>query len=482
MIVRRLPMLVLSVIAVVVIVVAARNTVQPASAVFSNVVAPWMPAVPPPGGLTATWFCPGVPAGGADGAGGVVRVVNTGEAEMAGRITVFGVAGDPVTESMAVAKFSFQEFDLDALVDSPYAAAFVEIDGGGGLVEQRAESGTDLSIAACANTPSNEWYFAAADTLGDSVSQLVLSNPNEDAAIVDITVSTSAGIRRPQSLQNYPVPPRSVRIVSVNGVRADETEVGLSVVASRGDVVVGRSQTYATEERTGYAMTLGAPALRNQWWFASGVNDPAVAVTYSVYNPNDSDVEMIPVLLGFPVDAEFVPPEPFVVPGGDVGVFSLDDVAGLPEGIVSAVFASSDPDLRVVVERTITQTIEGVRTTSVTGGATPRFADGYVANTWYAGIGADEATTQGLVVYNNTATDAVVTVQAITPAGVVNVDSLASIPLGSSRAIAIDLTDEALLGHPLIIRSTSQVFVERVMPREPGAQGRVSVWAVPANV
>jgi len=38
-----------------------------------------------------------------------------------------------------------------------------------------------------------------------------------------------------------------------------------------------------------------------------------------------------------------------------------------------------------------------------------------------------------------------------------------------------------LQGYPLIIRSTSRFLVERVMPREPGAQGQVSVWAFPAN-
>jgi len=440
-----------------------------------------MPSVPLPGGLTSTWFCPGVPAAGADESGGVVRVVNTGDGAMAGRITVLSVAGDPVTQPVSVEAFSTAEFDLDALVDSPYAAAFVEIDGGGGLVEQRARDPRGHSVAACANRTSDEWYLATGDTLDDSVEQLVLSNPNDDAAIVDITVSTSAGVRRPPSLQNYPVPARSVRIVDVNDVRADETEVGVSVVASRGDVIVGRAQTYGTEARTGYAMTLAAPSLRDQWWFAYGVNDPDVSVTYSVYNPNEADVEVMPVLLGFSQDAEFVPPEPFVVPDGEVVVFALDDVTGLPAGLVAAVFASSDPDLRIVVERVVTQTIEGVRTTSSSVGGTPRLADGYVANTWFVGIGADEATDGGLAIYNITAADAVVTVQAITPDGIVTVDSLASVPLGSSRAVTIDLSDEALLGHPLIVRSTSSVFVERLLRREPEAQGRVSVWAVPAN-
>jgi len=73
-------------------------------------------------------------------------------------------------------------------------------------------------------------------------------------------------------------------------------------------------------------------------------------------------------------------------------------------------------------------------------------------------------------------------VQAITPTGVVNIDSLAAVDLPENGALTIELTDDLTVnGHPLIIRSTSRILVERVMPREPGAQGQVSVWAFPAN-
>ena len=126
-----------------------------------------MPSAPLPGGLTRTWFCPGVPAAGEDGAAGTVTVFNVGDAAMGGRITVLGVEGDSVTEPVDVAAFGQQVFDLDALVDSRYASAFVEIDGGGGLVEQKATTSEGESIAACANGTSREWYFATADTLDD---------------------------------------------------------------------------------------------------------------------------------------------------------------------------------------------------------------------------------------------------------------------------------------------------------------------------
>jgi hypothetical protein len=118
----------------------------------------------------------------------------------------------------------------------------------------------------------------------------------------------------------------------------------------------------------------------------------------------------------------------------------------------------------------------------VTLGATPRFADGYVAGTWYVGVNPDVPIEGGLTIYNSTAADAVITVQTITPgSGVQTVESLADITIPPYYAQSIDLTDPAVVGSPLVIRSTVPVYVERVLPREPGAQGRVSVWAVPAN-
>lgn len=482
MIARRIPMLIASIAALIALVLIARTTIAPTQAVFSNVAAPWMPSAPLPGGLTSTWFCPGVPAAGDEGTGGDVRVFNTGDAAMGGRLTVLAVGGEPVTQPVSVAPHSVQTFDIDALVDSPYASAVVEIDGGGGLVEQLAKHPEGESIATCANGPSDEWYLAMGDTVGDSRELIVLSNPNEDDAIVDFTFATSAGVRQPQSLQNYPVPARSVRIVDVNDVRVEEPHIGVSVVASRGTVIMGRAQTFSQEARRGYVMTLGAPTLRDQWWFAHGLKADNVDVTYMIYNPNDDDIEITPVVLGFPQNPDFQVPEPFVVPDGEVYPFRLADIVQVPEGLVTMVFASGSIDQGVVVERVITETIDNRPTTGVTLGANTRLADAYVAGTWYVGISPGVGVEDGLTIYNSTQEEAVVTVQTITPeGGVQTVESLAEVTIRGFFAQSIDLTDPAVIGTPLIIRSTVPVYVERVVPREPEAQGRVSVWAVPAN-
>jgi hypothetical protein len=477
-ILRRLPMLVVTIAALIAVALGAGTAVVPTDAVFSAVSAPWMPAAPLPGGLTSSWFCPGVPAAGEEGRTGSITVFNSADVALRGRLTVLRVDGEPVTQDIEVPAFRSLAVRLDELVESPFAAAFVEIDGGGGLVEQLAVDPAGESVAACANASAAEWYLAAGDTLDGSVEQLVLSNPHDYPAVVDITLATERGARIPEQYQGFAVPARSVRVIDVGtDIIGDQTRVGISVVATRGRVVVGRSQLLDQAERTGYVMTLAAPAARDQWWFVYGERADNVVENFYLYNPGEEDATVTPVLLGFP-PAGMDPPEAIVVPDGEVVEFRVADVAGLPDGAHSVVFGT-EPATPVVVERVITRTIDNVATTSMTLGATTR-PDGYIANTWYVGLGPAVATQGGLVVYNNTRADSVVTVQAITPDGVQNVPGFADVTVAAGAIHAIDIPDAAL-GNQLIVRSTTQMFVERILPREPDAQGRVAVWAVPAN-
>jgi hypothetical protein len=473
-------MLVVTIVAALAVALGASTAVLPTNAVFSTVSAPWMPAAPLPGGLTSSWFCPGVPAAGEEGRSGSITVFNSADAALRGRLTVLRVDGEPLTQDIEVPPFDSLDVALDDLVDSPYAAAFVEIDGGGGLVEQRAVDPAGESVAACANASARAWYLAEGDTLDGSVERLVLSNPHDYPAVVDITLATERGVRVPEAFQGFAVPAQSVRVIDVGtDIIGDQTRVGVSVVATRGRVVVGRSQLLDTPDRTGYVMTLAAPDVRDQWWFVYGEQADNVVENYYLYNPGEEDAEVTPVLLGFPQPAGMEPPETIVVPDGEVVEFRLGDVAGLPQQPHSVVFGT-EPTTPVVVERVLTRTIENVATTSITVGATTR-PDGYVANTWYVGLGPSAPTPQALALYNNTTAPAVVTLQAITPEGVQTVPGFADLAVTPGAIRYLDLTDPLTLGNQLIVRSTTQLFVERILPREPDAQGRVAVWAVPAN-
>lgn len=486
MIVRRLPMLAVAVASVATVAVVGRDTVEPGSAVFSAVSAtsPWMPSAPIATTLSSTWFCPGVPASDADDEGGEIVVANADAVELRARVTLLGESGDPVTEDITVAPHARTTVDVGAAITTPYASAVVEITGGTGVVEQRANhligDAAATSVAACATSTSASWYLAEGFTAEGSTEELILTNPSPSSVTVDVGFATQEGSREPIGYQGFPVPGRSVRVIDMAEIAArDEPEVAVSVVATSGTLLVGRSQLYGGTDRRGFDVSLAAPAARDQWWFADGEFGEGITERYSIYNPGDDGVEVTPVLLGRS-STEFVPIDPISVPARQVVTLSMADVPDLPEGRHSMVFDTLNPEDLVVVERVITRTFDDLPTTSVVMGAPPRLEDGYVATTWTMAVGADEATEDALVVYNVDATDAVVTVQAVSPDGVVNVPSLAEVPLPANGLITIDLTDEEAIGRQLIVRSTSRVFVERLLPRDTGALGRVGSWPLPA--
>ena len=474
MILRRLPVLAASVIATVAFLEVARDTPAPEPAVFATIPAPWMPSVPSGSALTSTWFCPGVPADGAEGSDGAFVLANAGPAPMQARVTLLAGPGQAVELPMTVEPYSRATVDPSASVAAPFVGAMVEIDRGGGLVEQWATQPAGTSVAPCTTQPSSEWYLAEGFTAENSSEQLVLANPYDQSAIVDIGFATADGSRLP--LESHPVPARSVEVIDMDALAArDEPEVAVSVVAQRGQIVVGRAQLYDGGGRLGYSMTLAAPSARSQWWFANGLKGPDVVQRFSLYNPTEEAVEVTPLFLGI---SEGVTVEPIAVPAREVVTFSSDGVAGLPDGRHALVFATADSSDSIVVERAITRTIDDIPTTSVLPGATARAEDAFVPTTWTFAIGPGEPTDAAIVVYNSEAVLGTVTVQAVDAAGVVAVPGLESVALQPGELITIALPDGADDAQ-LVVRSTSRVFVERSLPREPGAQGRSASWALP---
>jgi hypothetical protein len=477
-------MLAVSVVALGAIVATGRTTDPPVRAVFATVTTPWMPAAIPAGELTSTWFCPGVPATGAEGVGGSVVVANDRDQPMTARVTLFAGADQSVEQSITVPAFDRATLDVGAALTAPFVSAMVEIDGGGGLVEQRAEAPAGdtaaESVAPCTTDTSSQWFVAEGFTAGGSVEQLVLTNPYDEVAIVDIGFATAAGSRQPAQLQGRPIAPRSVEVIDLAEIAArDEAEVAVNVRATFGELIVARSQVWQGEGRSGFALTMGAPALRSQWWFVNGDKGEGVVEAYSLYNPTESDVEVQPTYLGISEGTDLI--DPIVVPARQVVSYTPDDVPSLPDGRHAVVFGTTDESQSIAVEQVITRTIDDVATTSVLLGGVSRPEDAAVAQTWMMAIGPSEPVEDALVVYNIDNVAGSVTVQAVEPgAGPTTVPSLSAVPLPAGGLITIPLTDPAVLDRALVVRATSRVFVERSLPREPGAVGRVGSWALPA--
>ncbi|MFV0309034.1 MAG: DUF5719 family protein [Desertimonas sp.] len=486
---RRLPMLGVCALGALTVATAGRELPDPLTAVFSesSAAVPWMPSAPITTPLSTTWFCPGVPAADADDVGGEVVIANTDEVALDAQVSLLGIDGDPVEQEVTVEPRGRATIDVDEAITSDYAGAIVEITGGAGVVEQRAtnplgDGAVARSVAPCTTTTSTTWYLAEGYTQEGSREQLIVMNPYPSEATVAIRFATQGGTRAPTDLQSELIPPFSVRVYDMADLAArDEPEVAVTMEATRGAITVARAQTYVGTGRRGYAVTLAAPAARTQWYFVDGESGEGITERYSIYNPGDERIEVQASVVGIDLGSDFIPIEPIEVGRGQVATFSPDDVTGLPEGRHAFVFAAQSLDQGVVVERALSRTFEGLPTTSVTLGAPPRYQDGYVASTWTMAIGVDEPTLAALAAYNIDAADATVTVQAVTPEGIVNVPGLEAVALPANGLVTIDLTDDVAIDHQLIVRSTSRIFVERLLPRDEGSLGRVASWPLPAQ-
>ena len=477
---RRLPALVLVVAAIVSLAFAARDRIDARAPVFSVAARGWMPVAPPLGGLTETWFCPGVPATGTDDVEGEVVIANRFEMPIVGSILLLNDQNETARLDLAIDGYSSAVVDLDATLPSEIVGAVVEVEGGGAIVEQVSIHPSGRSVVACANATSDQWYLADGFTVEGSLDQVILTNPYEQTVVVNLEFATVEGSRQPASYRGLTVPAQGIRLIDLGAPGAgaqSEPILAVKVETTRGRVVVGRFQRFLGGGRLGTEVSLAEPELRNQWWFANGDKGPGVSERFSIYNPTSDSVEVDVVFLG--IDTPFGV-EPIQVPAREVVVLETGPIADLGEGRHASVFATSTAEPAIVVERAVTTTDGDSVGTSVIAGATPR-QDGYVATTWHVAAGPAAPVEAGLVVYNsnNTAPGAV-SVSVVGSSGPVPVEGLQDLPIGPAAVLAIDLTDPLVVGRPLVVESTTRVFVERSFPTGRGDL-RTSSWAIPAG-
>lgn len=442
--------------------------------VFTALGEPTMPFVPYGSFITSSWYCPGVPAG-ADGLGGNVVVTNFGDEPIRGRLTVYttaeGVA--PVSTPIAVEARAVERIDLTQYQpQGAFVSALVEIDDGGGFVEQQAIHPAGNAVAACSNAASSSWYFAEGFTVDGSEEQLVLTNPFPDTAIVDVGFVTVRGARNPARYRGFPVPGHSVRIIDFGSGAKDEPIIAAEVIASRGRLVAARSEHFVGGGRVGYSMALGAPSLASQYYFADGEVGTGITEEYRVFNPTDQEVTVDVNFLG--AGSSFQNDTQLTLPAGGQTSLDTKDVAGLPVGRHGAVFSTLS-SASIVVERIITRPAgeSSVATTVVMG------SPSVLASTrWSGGISSDLAVDDVLVVLNVDNVDTTVSVSTLGPGGLVPVTGLSAVALPAGGVISIPLTDPAVLGRPFVVQSSQRLYVERLLPRGGDLRGRSGSFAL----
>lgn len=475
---RRYPALALVLVALSAIVLSARNTTDAEVATFSLAAQGWMPSAPAVTGSTETWFCPGVPASGLDGDEGTLTIANRGGDRLVGSVLLMNDRSETRRLQVNIDGWSSATVDLDATMPGQFVGAVVEINGGGAVVEQTSFQTVGSSVAPCANATSDTWFLADGFTVEGSLDQIILTNPFEQTVVANLEFATREGSRAPASYTGLTVAARSVRVIDLGAPGAGaqgEPILAVSVEATRGRLVVGRSQRFLGGGRLGSQVTVASPVLRDQWWFVNGDKGPGVSERFSIYNPTAEVVEVDVVFVGI---TRAVGVAPIAVPARQVVIFESGPQADLVEGRHATVFATQAKE-SVVVERAITRVGDDTISTSVMAGATPR-QDGYLASRWFISSGPSTPTDEAVVLLNGDNTPATVSVFAVGTSGPVLVPGLEAIELPAASLLTLDLTDPVVIDRQLIIESTGRIFVERSFSTGVGG-ARTSSWAIPAG-
>lgn len=486
---RRIPAMVLAVLALAGAVAATRYQPQRDEAVFGLFEAPWMPHAVESGEVTEAWFCPGIPATGVDDTGGILRIANRRGEPSAGTAVLFNDKSETKRIDLNIPAFSVQEIDVAAELKGEITSAVVEIAVGGTLVEQVSKTPTGNSIAPCSNSTSSNWYFADGFTTDGSRERILLSNPYDQPIVAKLTIAVTAGARDQADYRNIPVPARTVKIIDLGTVGSgvqDEEMVAVTVTALRGQLAVGRVAEFAGGGRSGVQVSTASPALSDQWRFAGGRKGEGIVERYSIYNPTEAPIEVEAVVLG-PTAGTDAQGNPILIDiptipisAGHIAEFDPSSIDGFPDGDYAVVFSTlSTPS--IVVERATTQTIAGSTNTSVIAGATARPIDQYLPTQWQVPAGPADALEAALIVHNLDLTPGTLTIYAIGANGPVQVPGMIDLPLPNSDAIMrVDLSAPEVLGRQLIIQTTNRTTVERWY-RSGRGDTRTVAWAFPTG-
>lgn len=479
MTVRRILSGLLLLAGVVASVIVARSEVTSEQSAFGTSFRPGTPAlVAGEDAITSTWFCGGTSALGSSPEGeygGEIVITNTQDSDATALVTVLTADQPPATQVVIVKGRSRESVDIDQMVKAPYASAYVEVDKANASVEQRAIHPAGVAVSPCANQTSAEWYFPDGFTASSSDLRILVSNPYLTPSIVDIAISTSEGPRSPSNLQGYVIPARSLRVLNIAQVGfRDEKVVAISVKANSGRVVAAKYQHYLGTGRLGHVMSLGASSLSDQWLFADGEKGAGITENYMILNPTSEPVVADLVILGVDPTLATIPPTAVTVPPGEVVVFDVSTIPGLPDGDHGAVITSRTGE-NLAVERILTRPVEGTFSTSAVIGV----QRGFLSNRWRASVGVTLPIDRALMVLNTSGSTAKVSVLVLGPAGEVPIEGFIDMELAANDILPIDLTDPDLVGLALEIVSDQPILVERRLERNSTLRGRSGSLALP---
>jgi hypothetical protein len=260
------------------------------------------PAAPATGDpYSARWVCPllaGQPA--------TVTIANVGGATATLQAAVHtGKKPSPLASRTMEAGVS-QQFPL-----RPKEDGYVQVEAFGAPVVASAGG------LGCAPGPGNRWWLPASDTRQGIETTVVVANPNNEPAVVDLVPHVTAG-SLPSDKELF-VPPKTAVTRQLGDVATTGLKPSIEVVARAGRVVAGAAVRRAGAREPTLLPAQGA--LRPAWWFAGGLSGGGRQSHLLVTNPNPARLQLTVEITTS--KGTFKPPGPFEEPIANGGTAEL---------------------------------------------------------------------------------------------------------------------------------------------------------------
>lgn len=305
--------------------------------------------------------------------------------------------------------------DSDGLPDeweSRYGLDLHSADGAnGGAADNDGDGVSNLQERLADTHPNGEHQrYLAEGATGDFFdARIALVNPSE----TEIAHTQLRFLRENDSVivSNMLLPPRSRRTVFVDDIPPLAHASFSTVVESDHPVVVDRTMTWGNGGAFGSHAETSVDGPSNTWYFAEGSTTGRFDLFYLVQNPSQTSAASM--------TARFLPSQgaaidhTFSVPANGRHTIHVDDLPGLAEADVAAVF-TSDNSVPVIVERAMYLS----RPEQTFAGGTGSAGVTAAANRWFLAEGASGSFFDTFVLIGNpNASNAPIRVSYLLPDG-----------------------------------------------------------------
>lgn len=229
-----------------------------------------------------------------------ILLYNPFPAEAVVRVTLYTPKGQQSKANLseiAVHENSATALSLnDFVLEQPTLGASVEVTRGKVVAWRvqfvKAEGIEGASSSLGVESPSPTWYFPNGDIGSGVRQQISILNPNEEEAIVTISVVGRDGVVQPPKLVDVTVRPRTVKaFVLRDYLKAGQQSLGpvSAVIRSTNAVPVVAEQTlvYERSDLEGIASEVGAPIPAEHWALGPATVSPT-GDSITIFNPGST--------------------------------------------------------------------------------------------------------------------------------------------------------------------------------------------------